>query len=102
MSKEHNEAMDQKMVDAMLNAPHVSKVNSDAITAVAAAGPGSVIYFKWTCSSCGERATANQPNSLYTRFRHDDCGDTTSAIDGDLGFMLVIGVNQERFMEDRK
>ena len=77
----------QTAEDEMLADPHVKRVNADAIEKTQMTG--GKVYFKWTCGSCGERATCGKPNSLYCAFTHEDCGYTTKTIDGDLGFALI-------------
>lgn len=77
--------------DEMLRDPHVREVNLNAIEQVTATG--GQVYFKWTCGGCGERALANNPNSLHTSFKHEECGYTTRTEDGDLGFLLMFGTS---------
>lgn len=37
--------------------------------------PGILCYLKWTCPGCGDRVTANNPNSFATQgYLHEDCG----------------------------
>lgn len=51
---------------------------------------GGKIFFKWTCKSCGERATSSESNGLHHSYSHDECGYTTKTIEGDLGFLLIV------------
>lgn len=40
------------------------------------ADAGGYAYVKWTCPRCGERCTANEANSFYTKgFRHTEKAD---------------------------
>ena len=80
---------DNERIHDMMADPHITDVFSKA-TEESSFG-NSLIYFKWTCGGCGARAVADDPNSLYTLFKHDECGYTTKTVDGDLGFMLVLG-----------
>jgi hypothetical protein len=37
--------------------------------------PNSLLYLKWTCPTCGERATAETANTYHTDgYVHADCG----------------------------
>jgi hypothetical protein len=36
---------------------------------------GATVYQKWTCVRCGERVTANNPNSFTTFGRHEEKAD---------------------------
>lgn len=35
------------------------------------------VYFKFTCATCGERCTFNEPNRLYTEGECHACGHMT-------------------------
>lgn len=35
---------------------------------------GGTIYFKFTCSQCGERCTASEPNTMYPQYECHACG----------------------------
>lgn len=41
------------------------------------ADEGALTYFKWTCGGCGERVTANDPNTVLTKAKHEEKGDGT-------------------------
>ena len=73
-------------IEEMLADPHVAEV----VEKFQLRPANSTAYFKWTCGSCGERVTCDQPNSLFTSFIHEDCGYETRTQDGDLGFLLVM------------
>jgi hypothetical protein len=35
---------------------------------------GFIVFVKWTCENCSERATCNEPNAFFTKgFLHEDC-----------------------------
>lgn len=52
---------------------------------------GATVYQKWTCDSCGERVTANNPNSFTTLGLHEDCGHVTDIKAKGCGYMLIWG-----------
>lgn len=74
-------------IENMLLDPHVLEV----LTKAESTPEGSTVYYKWTCQGCGERVTCDIPNSLYTSFLHVDCGYETLTVEGNLGFLLLIG-----------
>jgi hypothetical protein len=34
---------------------------------------GGIVYQKWTCEACGERAAGTEPNVFHTSMVHQDC-----------------------------
>ncbi len=37
---------------------------------------GCLVFLKWTCPSCGERVTSNQPNTYQTKgYQHEEKAD---------------------------
>jgi hypothetical protein len=38
---------------------------------------GATVYQKWTCERCGDRVTANNPNTITAHGHHEDCGHVT-------------------------
>lgn len=70
--------------------PHIKKVLASALSIIKS---GGIVYFKWTCAKCGERAIIDDPNTLYTELKHEEkangekCGYITSAKNGNIGFM---------------
>lgn len=38
---------------------------------------GGTVYQKWTCSGCGGRITANNPNTFTVTGHCEDCGHIT-------------------------
>ena len=77
--------MTTSTIEQMLADPKTRDVIDKAYLAIQR---GCIVHFKWTCSSCGERAIADEPNSLHTSWLHTDCGVETRTVDGDLGFLL--------------
>jgi hypothetical protein len=55
---------------------------------------GGTVYFKWTCDACGERASFEEPNSLYIEGVHEDCpvdpGHVTNLEEKGCGFAAVL------------
>jgi hypothetical protein len=39
---------------------------------------GALVFQKWTCDHCGERVTANAPNTFTEMGHHEDCGHWTN------------------------
>jgi hypothetical protein len=39
---------------------------------------GGTIFQKWTCAHCGARQTMEQPNTLYTSGKCEECEKVTS------------------------
>ena len=85
-----DEAENQR-ASVMLANPHVSEVFGKALEAMK---NGLVIYYKWTCGNCHQRATADEVDSLYESYHHQDCGFTTMTVDGDLGFLAVASITK--------
>lgn len=81
---------EQEHINRLLSDPHVSEVLGKADEAIS---QGGSVYFKWTCRGCGERATSEDRNGLHPAYLHEDCGYTTDTVDGDLGFVLVLGLS---------
>lgn len=52
--------------------------------------PSAQLYVKWTCPGCGERVSADDPNSFHLGgYVHEECG---TLYQGDaFGFMAVFG-----------
>jgi hypothetical protein len=38
---------------------------------------GVTVYQKWTCEKCGDRVTANKPNTITRHGHHEECGHVT-------------------------
>lgn len=50
---------------------------------------GGIVYFKWTCTGCGERVISDLSNELATSYKHEDCGHITETVYGNLGFLVI-------------
>lgn len=57
------------------------------------AGKGGKAWIKWTCPKCGERVTANEPNTFHTRgYAHEakrDGSPCGAVYTGDMFGLLV-------------
>lgn len=60
---------------------------------------GATTYFKWTCTGCGERVTANNPDTITKLSKHEEkedgslCGHVTNTemTGGNFLFIEMIG-----------
>jgi PHP family Zn ribbon phosphoesterase len=59
------------------------------IEAILERDPHALAYQKWTCPRCQQRLTMEEPNTLYTSGRCDECGLVSPIFE--CGFMLVMG-----------
>lgn len=70
------------------------------------ASKGAVVYQKWTCGLCGERITADAPNTFTTEGLHTEredgqhCGHITN-LEAD-GCGLVVVLAPERNLNGRE
>lgn len=55
---------------------------------------GAVTFFKWTCAGCGDRVTANEPNTVLTQALHEDCGHTTDCEKQGGNFLFIAAVQK--------
>lgn len=53
---------------------------------------GAVTFFKWTCTGCGDRVTANEPNTVLTKALHEDCGAVTDCEVTGGNFLFIAAV----------
>lgn len=53
---------------------------------------GAQTFFKWTCSGCGDRVTANEPNTVLTKALHEDCGVITDCEAQGGNFLFIAAV----------
>lgn len=72
--------------EQVTNLPRVELMN--AAKRVAAEVPGSVIYFKVTCSHCRQRITFAEPGKLYETVECCECGKITEVTEG--GMLMQI------------
>jgi DNA-directed RNA polymerase subunit RPC12/RpoP len=56
--------------------------------AVASRLSDAVVYFKWTCSACGERVAFDEPNCLFEEGDCQNCGHRQEVTEG--GYELHI------------
>jgi hypothetical protein len=55
---------------------------------------GATVYQKWTCAKCGERVTANNPNTFTARATHDDCGGAeTDIVQSGCNYVVIMAVH---------
>ena len=59
--------------------------------AEAAIKAGLICHFKFSCTTCGERCTLQESNTLYERGECFACGEETDLKDprADLGFLVI-------------
>lgn len=50
---------------------------------------GALVFQKFTCASCGNRLTMEEPNTFYTRGTCDKCGHETDIEAAGHNFLLV-------------
>lgn len=51
---------------------------------------GATTYQKWTCAGCGERVTANEPDTVYRTAKHEDCGHVTDIEARGCNFLFIL------------
>ena len=82
-----------KVISELYADPHTADVIAKADYVMSL---GSTVFFKWTCGGCGERVTCSTPDTLFTSFAHEDCGYVTKTIDGNLGFLVVTELRENK------
>ncbi len=65
---------------------------------------GAVVFLKWSCPSCGERVTANEPNSYHRGgYRHEEKKDGSPCgflyLGTRFGLLAVHSVGSEAVLE---
>jgi hypothetical protein len=84
------------LMEAALQDPHVASVLEQVDEAKRKSRNATIIYPKWTCGGCGERATANVPGQFHYLWNHEEkldgqiCGYKTLIAEGDLGYAIVL------------
>ena len=54
--------------------------------------PNVTIHQKFTCSSCGNRLTMEEPNTFYTTGTCDKCGTITDIRKKGCDFLMIVGL----------
>ena len=77
-----------------LNDPHITSViehASKALSTMQSIPSTAEAWFlaKWTCVGCGERIVATEKNTWHMAWHHEDCGEITLTIDGNLGYLIA-------------
>jgi hypothetical protein len=50
---------------------------------------GALVHQKWTCDGCGDRVTANHPNTWTEFGHHEDCGHVTNIRKNGCNYMII-------------
>ena len=81
----------KQMEDAFLNDPHIISVITHAEETMPIARqsiPDAMFHAKWTCEGCGQRITSEHRDVFHYSWHHQDCGEITLTINGDLGYSI--------------
>lgn len=56
---------------------------------------GWLVFQKWTCDKCGDRVTANTPNTFTTLGHHEACGFITDITKTGCNYMIIMGAQRD-------
>lgn len=58
------------------------------------AAKGAECYQKFTCASCGQRLTMEEPNVLYKTGTCDKCGHVTNIEEQGCNYLLALNISR--------